>query len=753
MDIKIKLDVPEEPISIVSPSELIPESKKDREYFENAARYYATYYNVPSYGFDTGNTNSGSDLSNWDMRLSDDMVNNFSYLFGRQPNINYKYLTQDISGQTYQSVWINGRNAGKIVDFANGDMLSALSSVIFDANSLSKEVVAKKNELFDKINLAFEAKDSLSGLEQMGVAFKPYHKDFDMKEDIDEEKKNYKDDLEDIAIEITEDIFKRENCKFAYSKAWLHNLCGIASIYNYVVNGKLKKRVIPCFSTIWDNRKDDDFGQGMKFWGFVEYDTPTGWISKYPELSEMGNAVKDLQAIGDNEVENLAAFTNYYNQPFQSNNLQWYVSNQGRNLIAGVTLFWVAPRDLQFKKGDGKDYVKSIKDDEKFQQERGDYLTLDIHKCTLIGNKWGVDFGYAKNTVRDFYNKGNPVPNMSFFIPNMTMGMPRPIMSMIKKNQDEIDRLSHKIREITGRDYGRVPVINASVMGEGGKSAIEFADDIKNVGVLVVRTSGEMMQMARDMKAVELVDLSSNSSILSYLQLKQEEERLMEEIVGLSKAAMGQQKQYISGQVQSQSSALGGNVMKYQMDGFFEFIRRDLQYSMNVQKMLIGSGKDKDGDMIVGDKGVRLIKDLGLRRFEDMQLYIKIEDAVDEKDRQMILSLAQAAIQNSAQTGVDIDDMLMLINEKSLGQMIRKLKNSMKKKKMEAEKKAKYEQMIQMAQQAQDQQHQKELAQMQEENKNQRDQAGNETKLASSMLNHSAQVSQANGGQPTATPQ
>ena len=45
---------------------------------------------------------------------------------------------------------------------------------------------------------------------------------------------------------------------------------------------------------------------------------------------------------------------------------------------------------------------------------------------------------------------------------------------------------------------------------------------------------------------------------------------------------------------------------------------------MNVQKMLDASGKNKDAGLVIGDKGVKLVKMMKERSFESLLLYIKI---------------------------------------------------------------------------------------------------------------------------------
>ncbi len=704
----IHLEVPEGQISVYPPDEFVADKDKDMYYYLNMTRYLTTFYNQPAYGWDYNNTeasNSGTDPSNWSMNMCDDMLNNFAYLFGKQPNIDYRYLTQDITGKTFQAVWTKGRSAGMLVDFANGSFLDSLEDIFFDAKSFSKSVQKEKKDLFEKVRLKHEIKNEMPLPEEMGVDFSPYGKDFEMEEDIDEEEEDYREGLEKAAMEYAREIWNREDMKFVFSKGFLHTLCGLSCIYPYVVNGKVKAKLIPCWNTIWDNRYEcDDFGKKMRFWGFVEYITPAQAVSQNPDLANIPGAVNELRAISANYAENLSTFVNYYNaRTFYPNNFQWWNVQNGINMVSQVTMFWIAPEDLKFKRyftvGDQKYYDdgqqnwgigKKIRVEQStVQDEQGDFLHFTIHTAKLIGNKWCVNYGKVKNQIRDFYNMANPMPNMKVFIPNQTMGMPQPVMSKLKPHQDKIDFYQFAIQKLVGRDYGKVGIINSSVMGESGYSAIEFSDQLKNIGILVAKTNRDFLNLTSGMKAMEYVDMTNSQYVANYLQFIKAEKLDMYSIVGQSEIGLAQQKNYVSGDVQATTINTSGNVMNYITTGYFKYMEEVITYMANVQKMLDISGKNKEPYV-----DLSTIKNLKKRTFENVGIYLKIQGKTDAKIQAYILSLSQAWSQNPEQSLIEPDDMLMLLREKSIDTMIEKLQHAIKKKKMEQDKQRKYHDMI-----------------------------------------------------------
>jgi hypothetical protein len=169
---------------------------------------------------------------------------------------------------------------------------------------------------------------------------------------------------------------------------------------------------------------------------------------------------------------------------------------------------------------------------------------------------------------------------------------------------------------------------------------------------------------------------------------------MMEEILNLSKMALGQTNTYVSKGAQQNSVAYSSMGTAYLYDGFIHFIEKDMQYSINQQKMLYAQGKQEEMVRFMtsraGQKFIKVTKDM---RYEDVRIFLKVMDMVDTQARDRILSYAQAWSQNPTFM-VDPIDILMLEREKTWTGMIRKLTYSMKKKKNEAMKQQQYQQML-----------------------------------------------------------
>src|SRR3990167_5478999 len=83
----------------------VPENKKDKDWYSQSIRYYSTFYDKrPSYF----NASIISEDENINSPIDTGLKNSL-YLLGRQNNIDYNYITTDLSGNSLQSVWVKGK--------------------------------------------------------------------------------------------------------------------------------------------------------------------------------------------------------------------------------------------------------------------------------------------------------------------------------------------------------------------------------------------------------------------------------------------------------------------------------------------------------------------------------------------------------------------------------------------------------------------------------------------------------------------
>ena len=776
VDINEYLTVPSSPIQYHQPDFDVLEKDKTPDWYAGNIRFYSRSYNQrknnidPFGGYQTvGDANSNSEANSNSANLNapvlrgeaDDMRLNFSYYFGRQPNIDFNYVTTDSTGKSFSNPWIRGKHAAKLVDFLKGPALKLLSSVKFTAQTLSKEAASKKGELFNKALLKMEMKEYFSQMEALGVSFSPTSQNFDMMEEVEDWMRDYKDEGELLASNMSADIYALNKLKYVYVNAWLHTIVGgIGAVYNYVSNGRVKKQHIPCYNLIWDSNNDGDFNERGQYVGFIEFLTPQEIFSKYrTEITKTDlNTIKALAE----KKGGWEQFMNFYNAG--STNFQWYQWRADELRVGCVTMFWIGPRDLRWKKykaPSGEDRYRKLNnytaDDleamnssgelstsqlkyiKPEQELRGDYDFDDVHKGVLIGNRILVDYGYNKNRIGEWKNKGNPELPIKLFIPNLTAGEVRSTMGMLRNNQDEIDRLGWEIRQITGKSQGKIPVFDASLLQAPYNDPYKLADLAKDVGFLVVNKQNAIDPDATKRPIADYLDLSGNAPMIQqYIALKQEEERTMEEILNLSKVALGQNSGYISQGAQQNTAAYSSMGTAYLFDGFMHFIENDTRYGTNTQKLI--SAMDDEDEMvsfIAGTNGITWSKITQERRFEDCLIFVQIADIVDEQARQRLLAYAQNWSQNP-EFGVRPLDIVKLEKATTYSEMVRILELSLKKGEMKQQQQQAYNDMQAKVMAEKNNQAQMQQEDIRQEGANQRTAEQVKGKLAGDILKHHA---------------
>lgn len=668
-----------------SVNQAINEADKDEAWYKQNVRYFSKFYNsqYASYGDLDTSTNPIHDILRF-----------YKYYLGKQDNVNYNHVTQDPSGNTLPAVWIKGQKISSLIDYMHGVLGESIEKIEVDAIASSKDAVNRRDEKKNMLLTEFDLQEVLPELAELhGINFTANEDpdlSFESYEDIERYiAQTWKEKGEIIARELATDILIRNKYVEKYQKAGMTAfITGMCGVHPYVQNGRVYQELVPTYNLIWDNSVDDDFNRQAKFVGKIKRMTVSDVISRWQkDLTEA--EIKELRELEKADSKTLDACNE------GQGNFNWWIpgTSNSKNEVTVVTMFWISLKDLRYeKKVDpyGKVHYSKVRKKSK----QGDYWTTTVKKATLIGNKYLVEWGDCDNIVRDKENPSDSVLPIKVFIPNMFLGTNKSIVSRLADHQDSIDRINHKIQELIGKDLGKCYVFNANKTGD--VTPREILTDLKQMGITVLnQATGEDDDALDRMKAVEVIDMTADPNIRLYIELRREEERIMEEIVNIPKVALGQQQTYIGLGTQQNTISQSSRGTAYWFKGFMNFILETLQYSTELFKTSRQCVESEDAIQIVGDSGIKYLTLTKDYLFEDYKIKIKFRDAIDEQGKQRILSYGQAWSQNPA-FGIDPIDILKLEQAKSFTDAISDLEYSMKKKKKEQMR----QQQMQMQQQA-----------------------------------------------------
>ena len=689
------------------PDQFVPENKKDREWYMENARYVASKYNtqVNNLGF--------RDNQQYGDKPVDEMLRMFTYYLGKQENRDYYYTTQDQSGCELPTVWINGQKLTSMVDFMLGTAIKMIENIEPSVKAVSRTATNKRTLDMELALLKVEFKNIFDQLEEQGVSFNPLGKqDFNIPDEVAKYMQyDYKQYGEEIAYDMVIDILHRNKFMAKYKQAFFYTLlAGVVGIENKIINKRSHKDIVLPYNLIWDNTFDDDLNEKARFVGKVDWVTPGEIVSNpYYTRQLTTEEINEIKKLTPDNIDKLLGEDN-----ITTNKLKWYWNNNGVPCLAATTCYWIGYKELRYEKVKdkyGNNHIAKIKN-----ANVSDYWVKTVYKATMLANKYIVDYGEIHNIVRKQDDINEVELPITVFLPNMVMGENRSVVSRLHKHQDRIDFLNNEITKSVTRAKGKVFVLNKHKLGTA--TAQDVLNDFERMGIHITdgNATGEEMIGPDQNRVVDVIDMTLDPNVQQLLSLKREEERIMEEIVNVPKAAMGQQQGYLGAKTQAGTIAQSNLGTAYLYQGFVQFIEKDLQHSLNQFKVsLLENGDDEIP--VIGDRGINYLKVTEDFKFEDFGIYVNVRDFIDDQAKERLLFIAQAAMQNQA---IDMLDYLQLETSKTYTELYNNLKFSIEKKKRDAEKQQEIQMMMQQAQMEQQSQMQQDQMSLKEDGSNYR---------------------------------
>jgi hypothetical protein len=686
------------------PDQFLAESAKNKTWFKDNIKFIMSHFNKRHDRI--SRVRKVDDLEN----PIDEVVRMFTYYLGRQYNKDYYYTTQDQNNCDLPTVWINGQKVTSLVDYMVGNAIKMIQNIEPSVKNNSKAAVNKRTELLEKMLLKFEVPEFFEAMEQAGIEFNPAGpQEFEVKEDVYRWMEyDYKEQAEILAMRICEDVLNRNSYQEKFKQAFLYTLLGgYVGIENRIENGKQYFDTILPHNLIVDRAKDDDFNSEARFVGKVDWLNTTDIIERYQDSLTV-EEIEEIKKITTNNLYQLLDLTTH---PYAMN---WAFNVNNLPTLACVTGYWVGMKDMGYEKS--KDKFGNTHYSKIRNARKGQYWTKTVYKGTLIGNKYIVDAEEMTNIVRKTDNPGDVELPLKVFIPNMVMGENRSVVARLHQHQDRIDYITNEITKMMTRAKGKVYLINRQKLGTS--TAKDVISDFERMGIHVTDGSatGEDFVAGQDARMVEVVDMTLDPNIQQLVSLRREEERLMEEIVNIPKVALGQQAGYVGAKTQAGTIAQSNLGTTYLYQGFIQFVEKELSFAINQYKVSLIDEPETEIP-VVGTNGkeyFRLTKDF---QFQELGVYLKVRDFIDEQAKERLIGLAQAAMQNQM---IDMLDYIRIEKASSYTQLMNELEYSLNKREREKEKQQAMMQMMQQAQMEQQAAQQQDLMAAKEDGANYR---------------------------------
>jgi hypothetical protein len=689
------------------PNQFKSDTEKNKDWYKENLKYIMSHFNKRNDR--TNRIRKKDDIEN----PVDEIVRMFTYYLGRQYNKDYYYTTQDQNNCDLPTVWINGQKITSLVDYMVGNVIKLIENLEPTTKITSKAVVDKKKMLLDLSLIKLEFQELFNQIEQQtGMAFNPMKmpENVEVPEDLYRFMEyDYKEQGEVLATKLVEDIMNRNSYQDKYKQAFLYLLLGgYVGIHNRIENGKTYFDVILPHNLILDRGKDDDFLAEARFTGVVDYMTTGDIIERFQDYLST-EEINEIKNITTNNLYQLLDLTTH---PYSTT---WAFTYNSVPMLAVVTGYWTGMKDMKYEQTKDKfgntHYAKPRKN------KKGQYWTKTIHKGILIGNKYLVEIGEESNIVRKHDNPGDVEMPIKVYMPNMVLGENRSVVSRLHQHQDRIDYITNEITKMMNRAKGKVYIINRQKLGTA--SAKDVISDFERMGIHVTDGSatGEDFVAGQDSRMVEVVDMTLDPNVQQLVSLRREEERIMEEIVNIPKVALGQQQGYVGAKTQAGTIAQSNLGTAYLYEGFIRFIEKQLAHALNQFKVSLLSLEGETPLGLISSRGKDYVKLTKEFSFEELGVFIKVKDFIDEQARERLLMQAQAAMQNQM---IDMLDYIKIEQAKTYTETVKELQYSLGRKQRQMEMARQQQQQMQMMQQQQQLAAQQEMAAMKEENANYR---------------------------------
>jgi hypothetical protein len=689
------------------PNQFKSDTEKNKDWYKENLQYIMSHFNKRNDR--TNRIRKKDDIEN----PVDEIVRMFTYYLGRQYNKDYYYTTQDQNNCDLPTVWINGQKITSLVDYMVGNVIKLIENLEPTTKITSKAVVDKKKMLLDLSLIKLEFQELFNQIEQQtGMAFNPMKmpENVEVPEDLYRFMEyDYKEQGEVLATKLVEDIMNRNSYQDKYKQAFLYLLLGgYVGIHNRIENGKTYFDVILPHNLILDRGKDDDFLAEARFTGVVDYMTTGDIIERFQDYLST-EEINEIKNITTNNLYQLLDLTTH---PYSTT---WAFTYNSVPMLAVVTGYWTGMKDMKYEQTKDKfgntHYAKPRKN------KKGQYWTKTIHKGILIGNKYLVEIGEESNIVRKHDNPGDVEMPIKVYMPNMVLGENRSVVSRLHQHQDRIDYITNEITKMMNRAKGKVYIINRQKLGTA--SAKDVISDFERMGIHVTDGSatGEDFVAGQDSRMVEVVDMTLDPNVQQLVSLRREEERIMEEIVNIPKVALGQQQGYVGAKTQAGTIAQSNLGTAYLYEGFIRFIEKQLAHALNQFKVSLLSLEGETPLGLISSRGKDYVKLTKEFSFEELGVFIKVKDFIDEQARERLLMQAQAAMQNQM---IDMLDYIKIEQAKTYTETVKELQYSLGRKQRQMEMARQQQQQMQMMQQQQQLAAQQEMAAMKEENANYR---------------------------------
>lgn len=702
-------------------------------YDRQMIRYCSTFYNRPNEFYDSfyqQQASVKSALYNRSFAPVVQILENYRYYNGEQINFNYSFLSKTVSGDEIPAPFIPGQKIYQIVEYLKGSYAQVIRGAKLRTRSLSKEAAGRRFMIMSLAMLKYDNKELFDIMEETSdLRVNPIPEDkMQSKESINKYMEETPfESSEKLGNDLVEMITRDNDFTTKSIRSYFDTKVGrYSGMICRILNGRVDIQTIPGYQLIIDNRVDDDLNSFARFRGMIEYMTPEEIFERYP----FNDAEREEILANAGGLNTFMAPFNSFSDPI---NFRWWSPTNRQ--MAVVSMYWMQLVDTRYVyKRDSNGNIKvpyEYKILKKEDPRAGEFFLAVPRQGTLIGNKYVRDNKFCDDIVYHPSDKKQPLFPLHIICPNMVGGTSKSVVDRLRAHQDMHDAISLRIRDKMAKAHGKVPIIDGSQLQ--GMSALDLEEDFKKLGFSVVNLASTEPGDPTRAQLVQYADFTMDGDVRALVDLKQEEERLMNDMYNTSPIVMGTQQTYTGYGTQQAAISQATLSIINDTQTHIQFLANVLQYAINAAKKYYTSKEGAQAAKeLFNPRTLYLLELSADARFEDLSIIVDILDNIDQTERKELMMLAQTIIP----TG-NLEALEMMVDLQSQPTKTG-LKNAIgyivNKAKREAAEKEMMMQQQQMMMQQQQLEAQADMTEANLESKEYSTQANNETKLAAKAM-------------------
>jgi len=649
------------------PNPFIPDTEKNEDYYKKCVEAIANYayYNLDYSILKQAQPNKeGIDNTLYFSRF----IRYYQYAFGLQENQNYKYITEKLPNVPEVGKWIQGQHIYRLIMTILGIWDRKFDTLDMTVKNASKRYTMYQREVQAKLKVELELRAIIDQAEQeLGIPL--YGTIAGLRPHTPEEVEDYmanefNDYMALLCERLLQDHISFQDFKSITRRALFNWLCtGICAIETKITNGLISDDVINPINLIYDATPENDYNLGGGFAGRVDYLTASELMSRYKLTKDEIKQVQEMWMGG--------GIINY--SPNTTLPTYWYLTANTVPRYAVVNVYWKDFSKMDYLKSEdkaGNEYTELINKNELSKsgkkkrlnkQEDSKYIEC-ILQGTLIGGCILKNWGKATNQVRTNSAWSKTSLPISVFTPFSVFGTTMGLIERTMQYQDRIDLYQYKIQQAVSRDKGLVPAFDIANFPEGYDLS-RIMEDISLHGATVFDSTRPEDENARGKSPYIIMNqlMLDGNSVQTYLMLIEQTRVEMDNIAGISAMEQGQPIQYVGKEVAKQVASAGQLMNLNYMNMFARFLELKLTYDVNTIKLLCLMFPET-AKYNVSEMELSALKALGETAFEDIKIYLDIDNGLDSAGKQQITDLLFASMQNS---GIDIDLAIDILGAKT----------------------------------------------------------------------------------------